>query len=195
VSRFSQSRQSGVFLLSAPRHSRPASVTGHGRYVHGVGVRRTGQSDDDNALLEEVEEEDEEATDSDDSGDDEELDVDGLEEEGPEDWDEIRVNAPSPGCVIAPGDADEAVLAAGVDWTAVRSHAAAYSNAEQCDSCGSSLMRKNVFVDGKLRGEVGWGNLCAACFRKRGDGIGWGRGQLYAKQADGRWRMVAGWDG
>ena len=35
-------------------------------------------------------------------------------------------------------------------------------------------------------------NMCASCFELKGSGIGWGRGQLYAKQADGTWRLVAG---
>jgi hypothetical protein len=38
-----------------------------------------------------------------------------------------------------------------------------------------------------------WGNMCAVCFSSRGEGMGWGNGQLCVRQHDGDWRMVAGW--
>jgi hypothetical protein len=47
-------------------------------------------------------------------------------------------------------------------------------------------------VDGQLRGELMWGNLCGECFFERGEGIGWGDGQLYAHRTDGSWLLVAG---
>jgi hypothetical protein len=50
----------------------------------------------------------------------------------------------------------------------------------------------DLFVDGKLRGEANWVNMCAACFLQKGEGIGWGVGQLYARQADERWRLLRG---
>jgi hypothetical protein len=34
--------------------------------------------------------------------------------------------------------------------------------------------------------------MCVDCFNDRGVGIGFGKGQLYARQPNGDWRLVAG---
>jgi hypothetical protein len=65
---------------------------------------------------------------------------------------------------------------------------------ETCDYCGCDLSRRGVFVDGRLRDDLMWGNMCAACFAKLAEGIGWGKGQLYARQPNGDWRLVAGFE-
>jgi len=62
----------------------------------------------------------------------------------------------------------------------------------KCDICGCNLNDRTLFIDGRLRGEIMWANMCSKCFFQRGEGIGWGDGQLYAKQPDGSWLMVAG---
>ena len=36
--------------------------------------------------------------------------------------------------------------------------------------------------------------MCAKCFERNGDELGWGKGQLYARQTDGMWRLVFGFD-
>lgn len=61
-----------------------------------------------------------------------------------------------------------------------------------CDLCGCDLNRKSLFIDGALRGQPGWANMCADCFERHGSGIGWGVGQVYSRQTDARWRLVAG---
>jgi hypothetical protein len=49
-------------------------------------------------------------------------------------------------------------------------------------------------ICGHVQGEqsVKWANMCADCFNDRSVGIGWGKGQLYARQPNGDWRLVAG---
>lgn len=64
--------------------------------------------------------------------------------------------------------------------------------AKACDICGRSLEGLGLYVDGKLRSQPGWGNMCAKCFSLGGVGLGWGVGQLYSHQLDGQWRLVAG---
>jgi hypothetical protein len=46
-------------------------------------------------------------------------------------------------------------------------------------------------VDGRFRDSVVWGCMCADCFGFRGEGLGWGVGQLYLRNAEG-WLQVAG---
>jgi hypothetical protein len=36
-------------------------------------------------------------------------------------------------------------------------------------SCGCALNERGLFVDGRLRGDLIWGNMCASCFAKRGE--------------------------
>lgn len=61
---------------------------------------------------------------------------------------------------------------------------------DNCDLCGCSLKSQKYFVDGQVLG-LGWGIMCAGCFDKKGDGIGYGKGQLY-KNMDDSWQLVAG---
>lgn len=61
-----------------------------------------------------------------------------------------------------------------------------------CDQCGRSLEYLFVFIDGRLKGDSMWGIMCADCFQSHGEGIVWGKGQLYLKQGNGGWLMVAG---
>jgi len=90
-------------------------------------------------------------------------------------------------------DPSEKRLAANINPDEVDTNEARYAyGIQSCDSCGYSLTDRGLFVDGQFRGQDVWGNLCADCFESKGAGIGWGRGQLYARQPNGTWRLVGG---
>jgi hypothetical protein len=141
-------------------------------------------TDEDNPLLEEDEETDEENS-------DEETGVeqrDEADEESGEDDDARRIWS------IVPIDAVEVQLASIVDPNEVDANEPAHAyNVQNCGVCDCVLNLRGLFVDGRLRGDLMWSNMCAACFASKGEGLGWGNGQLYARQPDGKWRMVAGW--
>lgn len=78
-----------------------------------------------------------------------------------------------------------------------------HDNPESCDLCGLSLQGEEFLVDGEVKGTsriatpdgggMGqWAYMCAHCFAARGVAIAWGRGQLYQRQSDGSWLLVAG---
>jgi hypothetical protein len=142
-------------------------------------------TDSENPLLEEEDE----------KGGDEEAD--GEADEGLQDEEGAEPAADEGtrrGWSMTPVDDVEEQLAAIVDPDEVDATEPKHAyNAQKCDFCGCALERRGLFVDGRLRGDLMWGNMCAACFGSRGEGIGWGNGQLYARQPDGKWRMVAGW--
>jgi hypothetical protein len=141
-------------------------------------------TDDENPLLEEdTETADEDAADETDEEpedkDDGEIEAD---EEMPRTWS------------ITPIDTVEERLASTVDPDPVDANEPQHAySVKNCDFCGCDLGRRGLFVDARLRGDLMWGNICAACFGSGGEGVGWGNGQLYAQQPDGKWRMVAGW--
>ncbi len=62
----------------------------------------------------------------------------------------------------------------------------------KCDLCGQSLGAMKYFIDGKLSNDNAWANMCEKCFTKQGAGIGWGVGQLFMRQPDGKWLLVGG---
>jgi hypothetical protein len=94
---------------------------------------------------------------------------------------------------VAPVDASEKRLARKADYEAgITRGTTCASPPDACDLCGRGFARRAFFVDGQLRGELMWGNLCGECFFERGEGIGWGDGQLYAHRTDGSWLLVAG---
>lgn len=96
---------------------------------------------------------------------------------------------------MAPCNDAERTLAATIIPSDVEANEQVYTdNPGNCGFCGCELDRRGLFVDGCLCGQVAWGNMCAGCFATKGAGIGWGKGQLYARQLDGSWRMVAGFD-
>lgn len=103
---------------------------------------------------------------------------------------------PLPPLQIVPRRADEVKLAEAIDQQAVESFPARHAyGAENCDECGISLDECGLYIDGRTRGTGQWSNMCAACFARCGEGIGWGIGQLYARQIDDQWRLVAGFEG
>ncbi len=90
-----------------------------------------------------------------------------------------------------------------VDLDRAREEEEFYANAsESCDVCRRSFENEKYMVDGELKGTpttqvagetVGqWGCVCSQCFARVGVGIKWGTGQLYLRQSDGEWLMVAG---
>ena len=140
-------------------------------------------TDPDNPLLEDLEVSDD-SDDEDSALDEEDEESEELEET---DTDESATWS------ITPRDEAEKRLAAIVDADEVERHTPQYAyNAERCDFCGCALSDRALFVDGRLEGDAMWANMCAQCFAAKGEGIRWGDGQLYARQPNGDWRMVAG---
>lgn len=62
---------------------------------------------------------------------------------------------------------------------------------EECDLCRCELAKQKYMVDGRLKNYFTWANMCADCAVYRGEGIGWGTGQLYLNKG-GKWLMVGG---
>jgi len=60
-----------------------------------------------------------------------------------------------------------------------------------CDICGSLFWTGQYMADCSLD-FGGAGCVCEQCFYDHGIGIGYGVGQLYLKQADGKWLLVGG---
>jgi len=60
---------------------------------------------------------------------------------------------------------------------------------DDCDVCCSPI--GDDFMDAKTT-HGPWANLCPACFRKIGVGLGTGRGQHYRRQPDGRYVKIEG---
>lgn len=58
-----------------------------------------------------------------------------------------------------------------------------------CNICSRTIGDK--FYDARVRGG-GWADLCPACFRQIGNGLGTGNGQEYTKQPDGTFQKTAG---
>lgn len=86
----------------------------------------------------------------------------------------------------------ERQLESAIDPSSVRK-ARFYSDPpEACDICTNPLSKDSFMSDGRIRGKTAWANMCADCTLYYGEGIGWGVGQLYQKEVDGRWRLVGG---
>lgn len=62
---------------------------------------------------------------------------------------------------------------------------------DNCDLCGCPFSEEKYMIDGSVRPSGGWACMCASCSADRGQGLGWGRGQLYLRQ-ENRWLLVAG---
>jgi len=64
-------------------------------------------------------------------------------------------------------------------------------NPVQCDICGQSI--GDVFYDARIQGMRGtWGCICPKCFKDFGCRVGYGFGQKYELQEDGRYKCTAG---
>ena len=62
---------------------------------------------------------------------------------------------------------------------------------DECDLCGCPFSEETYMIDGKIRRIGAWGCICADCFGFKGEGLGWGLGQLYLKE-EGKWLLVGG---
>ena len=135
--------------------------------------------DRDNPLLDEMEDDNEDDYSTEDNECSLEEDHEDFEPQQP--W------------TVTPQDDLEKLLASTVDPAEVDNNEPQYAyGVKSCDFCGCSINACGVFVDGSLHGPRAWGNMCARCFNDKGAGVGWGKGQLFAKQQDGNWRLVAG---
>ena len=118
------------------------------------------------------------------------LDEDDDEEEEEEEEEEEPATPP---LLVMPTDEFERKLASNINARDVSSRDAEFAyGIKSCHLCGCSLEAKGLFVDGSLRTNKGTANMCAKCFYQDGKGLGWGVGQLYARQASGSWRLVYG---
>ena len=95
--------------------------------------------------------------------------------------------------VVVALDAAERTLAKLINEEQVQNNKPTYaSNAKDCDLCQRLLVDMGLFVDGNVRGRRSRAIMCAVCFLKGGETIDSNSGQLYARQADDQWRLVAG---
>jgi hypothetical protein len=83
-------------------------------------------------------------------------------------------------------------LASLVDLERARREPTFANPSERCDLCSVRLADDEYFIDGAVKGAGTWANMCPQCHLERGEGIGWGFGQLFMRQEDGSWLMVAG---
>ncbi len=60
-----------------------------------------------------------------------------------------------------------------------------------CDLCERPF-EQDYFVDGRIKGLGVCGFMCVGCFAEHGAGLGPGIGQLFKRESDQRWRLVAG---
>lgn len=109
--------------------------------------------------------------------------------------DEVDVAPPT--WVVRAVDNAESALATLVDKAQVDRRSPEFANGvRECHLCRCDLQMRGLFVDCSVRGKSGcngvWANLCSQCYERLGTGIGWGKGQLYARQPNGEWRLVAG---
>jgi len=133
-------------------------------------------TDFDNPLLEDMDEEDEQ-----------------LESRG--DPSDKMPNPVESAWSVQPIDSAEVALANQIIADEVSANEAKFAyGVSDCGVCGASLESRGLFVDGALKGQIEWANICAQCFPGKGAGIGWGSGQLYARQPNGDWRLVAGFN-
>lgn len=64
------------------------------------------------------------------------------------------------------------------------------STPTNCDLCQRPF--GDTMIDGAVKPQGSWGLLDLGCHRMHGVGLGTGRGQMYRRQADGRWLKVEG---
>jgi hypothetical protein len=95
--------------------------------------------------------------------------------------------------VISPVDEFEARLATIANPAEINSRDPVFRvPSNDCDICGCKLQSRGLWIDGRVQGGLKWANMCADCFNDKGVGIGGGKGQLYARQPNGDWQLVAG---
>lgn len=65
-------------------------------------------------------------------------------------------------------------------------------SSKACDLCGCPLSAEPYVSRAKVKGRSGFANMCSDCTVYRAQNIAGGRGQLYRRERDGRWLLVAG---
>lgn len=60
-----------------------------------------------------------------------------------------------------------------------------------CDFCGRLFEFEDYMVDGPMKPQGPWGNMCSRCYRVTELPLGMGNGQLYRK-VNGIWQLIAG---
>lgn len=65
---------------------------------------------------------------------------------------------------------------------------------DNCDVCSRPMSDERFMIDGPSSPlpEPPWGNLCVVCAQKYSPAIGWGEAQLYERQKNRNWILVAG---
>lgn len=65
---------------------------------------------------------------------------------------------------------------------------------ENCDVCSRPMADEHFMIDGPAEATPTprWGNICVICAYKYSPRIGWGTAQLYEKNSDFIWMLVAG---
>lgn len=59
-----------------------------------------------------------------------------------------------------------------------------------CDICGKEI--KGVLYDACRKDTPEWATMCRKCYRFYGSPIGWGSGQKYEEDEDGKFYLIAG---
>ena len=93
---------------------------------------------------------------------------------------------------ICDGSSANLVLANEVDENCVRRGRYYRESPANCDVCLIPLAEETFISDGRVNGQAAWANMCADCTVYHGAGIGWGTGQLYRREPDARFLLVAG---
>ena len=61
-----------------------------------------------------------------------------------------------------------------------------------CDLCSEWAIFEKYMIDGKVKDREMWVFMCEKCFKSRGVAIGWGFGQLFLREGQCKWLLVAG---
>lgn len=104
----------------------------------------------------------------------------------------IRKLSPRIGPGICDGSSAERQLEYYVDPETVSRGDYYVNPPDRCDICAIPLAGETFMSDSKVQGHGAGANMCADCTIYYSAGIGWGTGQLYRKENNGRWLLVGG---
>jgi|GEM_PF-329150 len=94
---------------------------------------------------------------------------------------------------ISIGDSARAILADDIDKVeAKKRNDYLLSVPDECDICSIPFQVEPFMIDGKINGQMAFASMCADCHYFYGEGIGWGKGQVYQKINDENWLLVGG---
>ena len=87
----------------------------------------------------------------------------------------------------------EELLQKHVDMNRANKEQSYYYGKVECEICHCDFTDQQYLADCGIKGHpVAWSLMCASCYSKHGKGIGYGVGQLYMKQDNGKWLKVGG---